>query len=152
MTEPASPDEGARPDRAIDAPFVPVRGRRMATGVAVLALLIFAMVAVVANAWQPGDRMVLFGFGVLIALLMWRYASIRAVVTDHGLRVRNLVLTREVEWDQVEAIRFADGDPWPYLQMGDGDDLAIMAIQRSDGARSRDEAQRLIDLIELRRT
>lgn len=151
MTEPWAAQPGPDRDQPLDTPFVPVRGRRVALGVALAAMVVFGGVAFVANAWRPGDRMIVFGIGLLIALLMWRYASIRAVCTRDGLRVRNLIVTREVRYADVEAVRFHDGDPWPYLQLAEGDDLAVMAIQRSDGPRSRREAQRLIDVIELGR-
>ena len=50
-----------------------------------------------------------------------------------GLTVRNLMLTRTVTWDEVIEVRFPDGAPWVTLELDDGDELAVMAIQRADG-------------------
>ena len=44
-------------------------------------------------------------------------------------------------------MRFSQGMPWPRIDLADGLDMAVMAIQRSDGPVSVDEAQRLADLV-----
>jgi hypothetical protein len=47
----------------------------------------------------------------------------------------------------VVAVRFGDGDPWVMLDLRDGDVLAVMAIQRADGAYAQAEARRLATLV-----
>ena len=47
----------------------------------------------------------------------------------------------------VTEIGFSDGMPWVRLDLADGDEQSVMAIQRADGHRSVEEAQRLADLI-----
>ena len=74
-----------------------------------------------------------FGLGVVIAFLAWRYASITAVPSRAGLVVRNLVLTRTLEWPEVVGIQFGGGEPWVTLDLEDGDTVAVMAIQKADG-------------------
>ncbi len=120
----------------------------MATGVAIAALVIFGLVAGFFPGWSPGDRLALFGLGALVAGLMWRYASIRVDVTADGLVVRNLILTTPVPWDNIVDFEFHDGDAWPHLVLADHDTLAVMAIQRSDGAVGRENAVRLAELLE----
>jgi hypothetical protein len=66
--------------------------------------------------------------------------------------VRNLLLTRTVAWDDVLAVRFPDGDPWVSLELADDDVLAVMAVQRVDGERGREEAVRLATLLSRRRS
>lgn len=119
----------------------------MATGVAIAALVIFGMVAGFFPGWSPGDRMALFGLGVLMAGLMWRYASIRVDVSDTGLVVRNLILTTSLRWDEIVDFEFHEGDAWPHLVLADHDTLAVMAIQRSDGAVGRENSVRLAELL-----
>lgn len=120
---------------------------------AVLSVVVFATVAVLlpSNAglttWQPADRVLLAGIGVLIALVCWRYASIRAVPTLEGLVVRNLAVTRTVTWAQVIDVEFGGGAPWVSLELDDTDTLAVMAIQRADGPTAMAEAQRLATLV-----
>ena len=134
-------------------PFRSRRGRLVATIMAVLSLVVFVTVAVLlpSNAglttWQPADRALVMGIGVLIALVCWRYASIRAVPSRDGLVVRNLVVTRTVSWAQVIDVEFGGGAPWVTLELDDTDTLAVMAIQRADGPAAMAEAQRLAMLV-----
>jgi hypothetical protein len=129
------------------------RGRLVATVMAVLSLVVFGTVAVLlpTNAglttWQPADRALVLGIGVVIALVCWRYASIRAVPSLDGLVVRNLVVTRTVTWAQVIDVEFGGGAPWVTLELDDTDTLAVMAIQRADGALAMAEARRLATLV-----
>ena len=133
-------------------PFRPQRGRLVAIGFAVVAVLVFGVVAMAmpgdeqGGNWKLGDRLMLLGLGVAIAALLIRYARIVATPTETGLRVRNLFLTRTIPWSEIEAIRFGGGEPWVTLDLTDGDSIAVMAIQRADGPRGVDEAQRLADL------
>lgn len=134
-------------------PFRSRRGRLVATVMAILALVIFGGIAVLlpTNAglttWNGGDRLLVAGMGVLIALVCWRYATIRAVPSAQGLVVRNLVVTRRVVWAQVVDVEFGGGAPWVTLELDDTDTLAVMAIQRADGAVAMAEAQRLAGLV-----
>jgi hypothetical protein len=134
-------------------PFRSRRGRLVATVMAVLSLVVFVTVAVLlpSNAglttWQPADRALLAGIGVLIALVCWRYASIRAVPSLEGLVVRNLAVTRTVTWAEIIDVEFGGGAPWVSLELDDTDTLAVMAIQRADGPTAMAEAQRLATLV-----
>ena len=134
-------------------PFRSRRGRLVATVMAVLSLVVFAVVAVLLPAnsglttWQPADRVLVLAIGVLIALVCWRYATIRAVPTLDGLVVRNLVVTRTVSWAEVIDVEFGGGAPWVTLELDDTDTLAVMAIQRADGTTAMSEAQRLAALV-----
>ncbi len=139
----------------LDAPFRPRRGRVVPIVMATLAVVVTGTVAVgmgTIGTWGPADQVLLLGLGLGIAGFLWRYASIRAVPGPAGLRVRNLLLTRTVAWDDVLAVRFPDGDPWVSLELADDDELAVMAIQRVDGQRGRDEAARLVTLVARRRS
>ncbi|WP_235950329.1 PH domain-containing protein [Phycicoccus flavus] len=143
------------PDPAADAPFRPRRGRVVPQVVAVTFVAVFTAVAVgmgVLGGWSPSDQVVLVVFALVVGGFVWRYSQIRAVPGPDGLTVRNLVVTRTVGWDEVEAVRFVDGDPWPTLMLEDGDDVAVMAVQRVDGPHGRAEAERLVRLVEGRRT
>jgi hypothetical protein len=131
----------------------PRRGRAVAIGFGVGSLVLFGGVAVLVQragvrGWGFTDSLLMFGVGVLIALMMWRFAALRAVPSPSGLEVRNVLLTRRITWDQVEAVRFSGGDPWVLLDLTDGDQLAVMAVQRADGPYGRAEASRLAALVE----
>lgn len=135
------------------APFRPRRGRSVALGVVWASLLVFGVIAVVMptqvdGRWGLGDRLMFFGLGVAVALIAWRYASIVAVPSRAGLVVRNLVLTRTLAWPEIVGIQFGGGEPWVTLDLEDGDSVAVMAIQKADGAVSGREASRLAALIQ----
>ena len=135
------------------APFVPYRGRRVAIGFGVLSVLVFGVLALVVpttglRGWSTLDSSLLLGFGLLIAAVMWRFASLRAVPSPTGLVVRNVLLTRTVTWAEVSRVRFAGGDPWVVLDLTDGEQLAVMAVQKSDGPLARSEGGRLAALVQ----
>ena len=138
------------------AAFRPRRGRKVAVGVAVAALVIFTAGAIsvpqgdpLVGGWSVVDRLTLVLIGVAIAVLMWRYATIRAVPTREGLVVRNLFTTRRLAWPQIVRVQFGGGAPWVSLDLDDTDTVAVMAIQKADGGFSRAEAGRLSALVQV---
>jgi hypothetical protein len=117
------------------------------------SLVVFGVIAVVMPSqvdgrWGLGDRLMFFGLGVAVALIAWRYASIRAVPSRAGLVVRNLMLTRTLDWPEIVGIQFGGGEPWVTLDLEDGDSVAVMAIQKADGPVAGREASRLAALIQ----
>ncbi len=141
----------------VDAPFRPRRGRLMALTMAAASVVVFVAVAVLlpeaaaGGSWALADRLLLTAFGLVIAAGLWRYAAIRAVPGTTGLTVRNLVVTRTLRWEEIDRVRFPDGDPWVSLDLFDTDIVAVMAVQRADGEFGQQEAQRLATLVVLRR-
>lgn len=136
------------PDRTTAAAFRPVRGRIVAIviGVAILVGAI-ALAVILPEQYKVMDRLTCAGIGVAVAAFMTRYATIHARPTAEGLYVRNLGGGELIPWEEITAVRFSQGMPWVRLDLADGLDMAVMAIQRSDGPRSVDEAQRLADLV-----
>ena len=133
------------------APFRPRRGRILPLVLGSVAVVVCTIVAIgmgAAGEWQVGDQLALVGLGLGLAAFLGRYASIKAVPDGSGLMVRNLMLTRTVTWDEVIEVRFPDGAPWVTLELDDGDELAVMAIQRADGQLGRDEALRLARIVD----
>ena len=141
-------------EQAAFAPFRPRRGRVVAIASAVATLVLFAVVAVVlpgpaeGGNWRAGDRLFFAGVGVAMALVLWRFASIRAVPTRESLTIRNLFLTRTVSWREVLDVRFVEGDPWVTIELTDTDTVAVMAIQKADAGFGRAEAGRLAALVQ----
>jgi hypothetical protein len=119
----------------------------MATA-SVVVCVVSALLLGQTREWGPGDQLGLVALGVAIAGFLLRYATIRAVPDGEGLTVRNLVVTRRVAWADVVEVRFPDGAPWVSLDLTDDDELAVMAIQRADGAVGRAEARRLAGLVD----
>jgi MFS family permease len=139
---------------ALHAPFRSRRGRAVAWVAAIgqaVALVVSATILPWSGPFTVGwyDRA---GFLVVAALIGWglyRLAEVGADPSESGLVVRNVLLTRRLEWAEVVSLRFGPGDPWVILDISDGDTLAVMAIQRADGPRATAEATRLATLIAL---
>jgi hypothetical protein len=129
------------------APFRPVRGRRTAIGFAVAQAVVLVVLAVVVSGGGWVDRVGFVAVAAAIGWVLLRFARLRADPSRTGLVVRNLVRRSELTWEQVVAVRFGDGDPWVMLDLSDGDVLAVMAIQRADGAHAVAEARRLATLV-----
>jgi len=123
---------------------------------AVLSLLIFAGGAIslpradpLFGGWGVLDRLLLVSCGAAVSALLWRYASIRAVPSPQGLVIRNLVTTRKLEWAQIVRVLFGGGAPWVSVDLDDTDTVAVMAIQKADGAYGRAQAARLSALVQV---
>lgn len=134
------------------APFRPRQARIVASVLAVAAILSLTVLSIVLPvvagiATGPLDRVGIGGLGLAIAWFCYRQASVRAVPDTEGLNVRNLLLSRRVEWSEIVSVRFGQGRPWVQLDLADGDTLAVMGIQRSDGAFGQAEASRLATLV-----
>lgn len=138
------------------AVFRPRAGRRVAATMSVLSIVIFAGGAWSvpapgsgAGGWGVSDRLMLTCWGLAVAAALWRFASIRAVPSTRGLVIRNLFTTRSLEWAQILRVQFGGGAPWVSVDLDDTDTVAIMAIQRADGAFGRAEAARLSALVQV---
>ena len=147
----------SRSDAVSQAAFTPRRGRRMAMVMAVISLVLFAALAVLVagvdeGGWVVADRLMMAVIGVGLALTLWRWAAIRAVPDSAGVTVQNLLGRRHIRWSEVVDVTFGEGDPWATLHLKDTETVAVMAIQRADGASARAEAQRLADLVAQSRT
>jgi len=139
---------------ALYAPFRPRLARAVALALAVLVVvlttaLLLALPAAAGETYKAADRAGIGLVGLAIAWFCWRQASVRAAVDTTGVRVRNLMLSRELTWAEIVSVRFGEGRPWVQLDLADGDTLAVMGIQRADGAFAIGEARRLATLVAL---
>ena len=128
--------------------FRPRRARAVAATVAVVSILLFGAIGAFVPDAGPGDRIGIAAFGLAVAWLMWRYASLSAAPGPHGLVVRNLMTTRTLAWAEIVGVHLQVGAPWVSLDLDDGDTIAVMAIQKADGEHGRAEASRLARLVD----
>ncbi|WP_298457684.1 PH domain-containing protein [uncultured Cellulomonas sp.] len=149
MTTPDGTPERPRPDRArLYAPFRPRMARVVSATLAALVVVgTVALVLTLPDWFGLASSIGLLALGLAIAWFCWRQASVRADVDERGVVVRNLVITRRLEWAQVVSVRFGGGRPWVQLDLSDGDVLAVMAVQQADGAFAEAEAGRLAALV-----
>lgn len=139
MTSPA--------DDPLAAPFRPHLARVVTLAVAVVVLVLTGLLVTTMPDLAPLDQVGFALFGLAIAWFCWRQASVRAVPDATGLTVRNLLVTTHVTWAQIVSVRFGQGRAWVQLDLADGDTLAVMGVQRADGARAEQEARRLATLV-----
>ncbi|GAA1630060.1 PH domain-containing protein [Georgenia ruanii] len=135
-------------------PFRPRAARRVSFVLGVLtavgAVLIMVLVPQMPGVtFGPADEVGTAVFALGVLWLLWRQGAVRAVPGEQGLTVRNFIYTRSVEWAEIVGVTFGAGSPWVQLDLSDGDTLAVMAIQRADGARAVEESRRLATLVAL---
>lgn len=128
--------------------FAPRRARKVAWTLAVGIVVLMSLLGL----WVPDatwlDRVAFIALGLAIGWFLSRQAMVRAVPSPNGLHVRNLLLSRDLEWAEIVAVRLGD-NPWVQLDLADGDTLSVMGIQRSDGIeRAEAEASRLAWLVD----
>lgn len=139
------PGRGRRGDR-----FRTFRGRfgtPTAYGLALLAAGGCTFVALAAENANTVNRVAMITFGLLGAVIAWRFGAVRAIPDPAGLTVVNYVRSRRLAWAEIVTVRFGPNDPWVHLDLADGDVLAVMGIQRADGEHGMAEARRLVALI-----
>ncbi|TRW46813.1 PH domain-containing protein [Georgenia yuyongxinii] len=135
-------------------PFRPRAARRVAVILGVLTVVGTALVMVLVPQ-MPGVTFTLADHTGMVLLaacilwLLWRQGAVRALPDQAGLTVRNFIYTRAVEWTEIVSVNFGEGSPWVQLDLTDGGTLAVMAIQRADGARAVAESRRLATLVAL---
>lgn len=134
-------------------PYAPIRprwGTRVpwAMAVIVLAAFVTAAITIPGTEWMITDRIFLAGLGVVIAWFLTRFGRIEARPSSQGLLIRNLFTSHEVAWAQILHLQFGGGSPWASIDTDQAQTIAIMAIQKSDGAFATDQAGRLAALIE----
>lgn len=133
-------------------PYAPFRPR--GTRVMCLILLVVTLVGAglilrrlaTLNSDTFTETISVIGVAVLAVLFLLRVATIRAIPDRAGLMVRNIILTDHLGWEQMVAVHLGERS-WAQLDLADGTTLSVMAIQRSDGAYGRHEAQRLASLV-----
>jgi hypothetical protein len=133
MTTPAPPKLPALPKT-----WRPRRARIVAFAIAVVVMVVLVVVAILlpSGGGRPFglfDRIGIVAVGAVVAGFLVRQGSVRLIADEHGLDVVNLFRRRRLEWAEVLGVSLRPGDPWLLLDLSDGETLAAMGIQASDG-------------------
>lgn len=120
----------------------PVKLRRVAIGIAAAVVVAFVAIALLLRGssegvlFGVGDQIAMVALGLFVAggVLMIARPAVTADVD--GLHVRNIVVSHDVPWEVVREVSFRDGSPWAVLELADDDQLALLAVQASDGDRA----------------
>ncbi len=122
-----------------------VRPRKIAILAAIGAAAVVAVMVVVALQLKSGDTGVYFrtadvisliAVGLLFAAGMMLVARPRLRVTSEGVRVRNVLGEKEIEWALIHRIVFPEGAQWAQLELADDEMASVMAIQAMDKGRA----------------
>ena len=127
--------------------FRPRAARVVTFVLAAVVLVLTGLLMVMMPSLSPLDQVGFALVALLIVWFCWRQASVQVRVDADGVTVRNLIYTRRLEWAEIVSVRFGSGRPWVQLDLADGDTLAVMGIQRADGAYADAEARRLSTLV-----
>ncbi len=121
----------------------PVRLRRVAAGIAAAVMVLSVAVAVLLGntssegvVFGLGDQIAMVLLGALVAGGVLLIARPTVTADERGLRVRNILATKDVPWPVVREVAFRDGSPWAVLELADDEQLAVLAVQASDGPRA----------------
>jgi hypothetical protein len=121
----------------------PVRLRRVAAAAAAVVVATFAVIAVLLGstssegvAFGVGDQIAMVLLGCFVAGGILLLARPSLVADERGLQVRNIFGSHDIPWEVVRAVAFRDGSPWATLELADDDQVALLAVQASDGERS----------------
>jgi Bacterial PH domain len=130
----------------------PRRGRIVCYTISAILLTVTAVIALLlphegAFVFSIGDRIGVFAFALGISWFLHRHASVKLVAQQDGLLVVNLFRRRMLSWGEVLAVRLRPGDPWAFLDLSDGETLAAMGIQASDGPAAVTSARELARLV-----
>jgi hypothetical protein len=132
--------------------FRPVRARVVVYVVALAVLVTLVALAVSLpsggpHPWGLGSRLGVVAVGVAFVLVLLRLAVVRVEASDAGVLVVNVVGRRRLEWAEVVGVRLLRDDPWMLLDLSDGQALAAMGVQKSEGERAQRQARDFARLV-----
>jgi hypothetical protein len=142
----------ADPGRTV---FRPVRARVVvyACAAAVLGTLVGLAVVLPSGGphpWGTESRLGVVLFGLAVVYLLHRLASVRVEASDRGILVVNVIGRRRLEWAEVVGVRLLRDDPWMLLDLSDGQALAAMGVQKSEGERAQHQAREFARMVQER--
>jgi Bacterial PH domain len=129
-------------------------GPRIAGAVAGAVLVVMAVVlwftfdAETRDAITPFQRATVIVLGAVMLGALFALVRSRVVAQADRLTVVNGYRRRDFEWAEVIAVRLPPGAPWVTLDLADGNTVAAMGIQGSDGARAKVAVRELRALVD----
>jgi hypothetical protein len=122
---------------------VPRRLRLLCAGVAAVVVVVVGIAALVLKSSSTGvvrfgiaDQVSVFAVGLAVAAGILALGRSRVDADASGVRVRNVLSSRELPWSVVRAVRFDRKSAWATLQLANGDDVAVLALMAVDRERA----------------
>lgn len=121
----------------------PRRQRLLCALMALLVVVVMVVVSVLLKSSTTGvvsfrtsDQVATTALGLLLGAGILFTARARVDADAAGVRVRNILGTHHLPWEQVRAVRFDENSPWASLLLADEDELSVLAVQATDGERA----------------
>jgi hypothetical protein len=132
--------------------FRPVRARVVVYVVALAVLVTLVALAIALpsggpHPWGLESRLGVVAVGALFVLVLHRLADVRVEATDAGVLVVNVIGKRRLEWAEIVGVRLLRDDAWMLLDLSDGQALAAMGVQKSEGERAQRQAREFARLV-----
>ncbi|MFI8007111.1 PH domain-containing protein [Streptomyces sp. NPDC086010] len=113
----------------LPATFRPTRTRVVLLAVGAAMFVVITAVAMILENLGPGERasfvfVALLFFGVLALL-----SRPRVTADETGVTVVNITRTRRLAWAEIVRVNLRAGDPWVFLDIGDGTSMPALGIQ-----------------------
>ena len=78
------------------------------------------------------DQVAIIGIGVCLGLGVLTIGRSRVDADAAGVRVRNVFVRHELPWAAVRSVRFDRHSSWANLQLVNGDEVSLLAVQAAD--------------------
>jgi hypothetical protein len=86
--------------------------------------------------FKTADQVAMICLGVILGAGILVLGRPRVDADATGLRVRNILATHRLGWEQVRSVRFDRGSAWASLLLTSGEELAVLAVQAVDKDRA----------------
>jgi len=86
--------------------------------------------------FRTSDQFGIAGLGVVLAVGIVLLGRPRVDADVDGIRVRNILGTHTLPWTAVRALRFDRKSAWGSLELRNGEEIAVLALQAMDKERA----------------
>ena len=117
--------------------------RRLRLACAVTAAVIVGVMVVVGVllkssstgvvSFHTSDQVAMIVLGVVLGAGVLALGRPRLDADADGVRVRNVLASYRLSWDMVRGVRFERSAQWATLELANGDEIAVLALQAGDG-------------------
>lgn len=122
---------------------VPRRLRLICACAAAVVVVAMVVVAALLTSSSTGvvtfglaDQVAVAGLGLFVGAGILALSGSRVDADADGVRVRNVLVRRELPWELVRAVRFDQEASCASLEMSYGDEVMLLAVRAADGERA----------------